>query len=160
MAASADIWISCGKLATVCLISAQICFNSPTNPRERRIDGQECRKAQNGILPSPGLRRRQRWTNELRLVYADGRTLTLTETPAKPEGDADAECTPEARVPAPCNNDWPAAKLWVIPLFDRRAERVHVHVYDFPHSPLARILVLGWRLARARSISSCLVDED
>jgi hypothetical protein len=41
---------------------------------------------------------RERWTNELRLVYADGRTLKLTETPAKPEGEADAECAPEARV--------------------------------------------------------------
>jgi hypothetical protein len=38
---------------------------------------------------------RERWTNELRLVYADGRTLKLTETPAKPEGEADAERTPE-----------------------------------------------------------------
>jgi hypothetical protein len=41
---------------------------------------------------------RERWANELRLVYADGRTLKLTETPAKPEGEADAECAPEARV--------------------------------------------------------------
>jgi hypothetical protein len=41
---------------------------------------------------------RERWTNELRLIYADGRTLKLTETPAKPEGDADAERAPEARV--------------------------------------------------------------
>jgi hypothetical protein len=41
---------------------------------------------------------RERWANELRLVYADGSTLKLTETPAKPEGDADAECAPEARV--------------------------------------------------------------
>ena len=40
---------------------------------------------------------RERWTNELRLVYADGRTLKLTETPAKPEGEADAECTSAAR---------------------------------------------------------------
>lgn len=41
---------------------------------------------------------RERWTNELRLVYADGRTLKLMETPAKPEGESDAERTPEARV--------------------------------------------------------------
>jgi hypothetical protein len=41
---------------------------------------------------------RERWANELRLVYADGRTLKLTETPAKPEGEDDAECTPAARV--------------------------------------------------------------
>ena len=40
---------------------------------------------------------RERWTNELRLVYADGRTLKLTETPAKKEGEADGECTPAAR---------------------------------------------------------------
>ncbi len=40
---------------------------------------------------------RERWTNELRLVYEDGRTLKLTETPAKPEGEADAERTSEAR---------------------------------------------------------------
>jgi len=40
---------------------------------------------------------RERWTNELRLVYADGRTLKLTETPAKPEGEADAERTSEVR---------------------------------------------------------------
>ena len=41
---------------------------------------------------------RERWANELRLVYADGRTLKLTETPAKPEGEEDAECAPETRV--------------------------------------------------------------
>jgi Uncharacterised methyltransferase family (DUF6094) len=40
---------------------------------------------------------RERWTNELRLVYADGRALKLTETPAKPEGEVDAERTSEAR---------------------------------------------------------------
>ena len=40
---------------------------------------------------------RERWTNELRLVYEDGRTLKLTETPAKPEGGADAKRTSEAR---------------------------------------------------------------
>jgi hypothetical protein len=40
---------------------------------------------------------RERWTNELRLVYADGRTLKLTETPAKKEDEADGECTPAAR---------------------------------------------------------------
>ena len=41
---------------------------------------------------------RERWTNELRLVYADGRTLKLTETPLTPEGEDDAECAPETRV--------------------------------------------------------------
>jgi hypothetical protein len=41
---------------------------------------------------------RERWANELRLAYADGRTLKLTETPAKQEGEDDAECAPEARV--------------------------------------------------------------
>jgi hypothetical protein len=41
---------------------------------------------------------RERWTNELRLVYADGRTLKLTETPAKKEEDeANGECAPAAR---------------------------------------------------------------
>jgi hypothetical protein len=43
------------------------------------------------------LHHRERWTNELRLVYADGRTLKLTETPAKKEEDADGERTPAAR---------------------------------------------------------------
>jgi hypothetical protein len=40
---------------------------------------------------------RERWTNELRLVYVDGRTLKLTGTPAKKEDEADGECTPAAR---------------------------------------------------------------
>ena len=40
---------------------------------------------------------RERWTNELRLVYADGRTLKLTETPAKKEDEADGECAPASR---------------------------------------------------------------
>jgi len=40
---------------------------------------------------------RERWANELYLVYADGRTLKLTETPAKKEGKADGERTPAAR---------------------------------------------------------------
>ena len=40
---------------------------------------------------------RERWTNELRLVYADGRTLKLTETPAKKEGEDHGECTPSTR---------------------------------------------------------------
>lgn len=40
---------------------------------------------------------RERWTNELRLVYADGRALKLTETPAKKEDEADGECAPAAR---------------------------------------------------------------
>ena len=40
---------------------------------------------------------RERWTNELRLVYADGRTLKLTETPAKKEDDGNGECTPSTR---------------------------------------------------------------
>ena len=41
---------------------------------------------------------RERWANELRLVYADGRILKLTETPARAEGEADAERTPQTRV--------------------------------------------------------------
>ena len=40
---------------------------------------------------------RERWTNELRIVYADGRTLKLTESPAKKEGGPDGERTPSAR---------------------------------------------------------------
>jgi hypothetical protein len=40
---------------------------------------------------------RERWANELYLVYADGRTLKLTETPGKKEGEGDGECTPAAR---------------------------------------------------------------
>lgn len=40
---------------------------------------------------------RERWANELYLVYADGRTLKLTETPAEKEGETDGECTPAAR---------------------------------------------------------------
>jgi hypothetical protein len=40
---------------------------------------------------------RERWTNELRLVYADGRTLKLTETPAKKEDEANGRCAPAAR---------------------------------------------------------------
>ena len=40
---------------------------------------------------------RERWANELYLVYADGRTLKLTETPANKEGEADGECTSAAR---------------------------------------------------------------
>jgi hypothetical protein len=40
---------------------------------------------------------RERWANELYLVYADGRTLKLTETPEKKEGEADGECTPAVR---------------------------------------------------------------
>jgi hypothetical protein len=40
---------------------------------------------------------RERWANELYLVYADGRTLKLTEAPAKKEGETDGECTPSTR---------------------------------------------------------------
>jgi len=42
---------------------------------------------------------RERWTIELRLIYADGRTLKLGETPAKKEQEeeTDGECTSEAR---------------------------------------------------------------
>jgi hypothetical protein len=40
---------------------------------------------------------RERWANELYMVYADGRTLKLTDTPAKKEGGADGECTSAAR---------------------------------------------------------------
>jgi hypothetical protein len=40
---------------------------------------------------------RERWANELRLVYADGRRLKLTETPIRQEEETDAECAPAAR---------------------------------------------------------------
>jgi hypothetical protein len=40
---------------------------------------------------------RERWANELRLVYADGRTRKLTDTPIRQEEDADAECAPAVR---------------------------------------------------------------
>ena len=40
---------------------------------------------------------RERWANELYLVYQDGRTLKLTETPATKEGETDGECTPAVR---------------------------------------------------------------
>ena len=40
---------------------------------------------------------RERWTNELRLVYADGRVLKLMETPTKKEGEDNGECTPSTR---------------------------------------------------------------
>ena len=40
---------------------------------------------------------RERWTNELRLAYADGRVLKLTETPVKKEGEDHGECTPSTR---------------------------------------------------------------
>jgi hypothetical protein len=40
---------------------------------------------------------RERWTNELRLAYADGKVLKLTESPAKKEGEDHGECTPATR---------------------------------------------------------------
>ena len=40
---------------------------------------------------------RERWANELRLIYADGRAIKLTESPAKKEDETDGECTSEAR---------------------------------------------------------------
>jgi len=43
------------------------------------------------------LHHRERWTNELRLVYADGRTLKFTETPREKEDEADGERAPAAR---------------------------------------------------------------
>lgn len=43
---------------------------------------------------------RERWTNELRLVYADGRRLKLTETPVAKEGEGDGERTPLHARPA------------------------------------------------------------
>ena len=40
------------------------------------------------------VRRREKWSNELRLIYADGKTMKLTES-AQARGEADAECPPE-----------------------------------------------------------------
>ena len=41
-------------------------------------------------------RKRERFSNELSLVYQDGRTLVLTESPKKAEEETDAECTSTA----------------------------------------------------------------
>ena len=41
-------------------------------------------------------RRREKWSNELRLIYVNGKTMKLTESPDKGE-DGDGECTPENR---------------------------------------------------------------
>jgi Uncharacterised methyltransferase family (DUF6094) len=40
------------------------------------------------------VRRREKWSNELRLIYAHGKTVKLTES-AQTRGEADGECTPE-----------------------------------------------------------------
>ena len=40
------------------------------------------------------VRRREKWSNELRLIYAHGKTMKLTEN-AQTGGEADAECAPE-----------------------------------------------------------------
>ena len=40
---------------------------------------------------------RERWANELRLVYADGRTMKLTETAARKDNEDDGECAPATR---------------------------------------------------------------
>jgi hypothetical protein len=40
---------------------------------------------------------RERWANELRLVYGDGRTVKLTETPTRKENEDDGERASEAR---------------------------------------------------------------
>jgi hypothetical protein len=40
---------------------------------------------------------RERWANELRLVFADGRTLKLTETAPNQEDTSDGECASAAR---------------------------------------------------------------
>ena len=42
------------------------------------------------------VRRREKWANELRLIYATGRTQTLTENPPVEEGGSDEGCTLEA----------------------------------------------------------------
>jgi hypothetical protein len=40
---------------------------------------------------------RERWANELRLIYTDGRTLKLTETPTRKEDESDGECASQTR---------------------------------------------------------------
>jgi hypothetical protein len=40
------------------------------------------------------IRRREKWSNELRLLYATGKVMKLTESASK-EGDTDGECAPE-----------------------------------------------------------------
>jgi hypothetical protein len=40
------------------------------------------------------IRRREKWSNELRLLYVTGKAMKLTESSLK-EGDADGECAPE-----------------------------------------------------------------
>jgi len=44
------------------------------------------------------IRRREKWSNELRLLYVTGKTLKLTETAPK-EGDNNGECAPEDGTP-------------------------------------------------------------
>jgi Uncharacterised methyltransferase family (DUF6094) len=44
------------------------------------------------------IRRREKWSNELRLLYITGNSMKLTET-AQTEGDGDGECTPEDGTP-------------------------------------------------------------
>jgi hypothetical protein len=40
------------------------------------------------------IRRREKWSNELRLLYVTGKGKKLTESASK-EGDTDGECAPE-----------------------------------------------------------------
>jgi hypothetical protein len=44
------------------------------------------------------VRRREKWSNELRLLYVTGKVMKLTEK-APTEGDVDGECTPEDGTP-------------------------------------------------------------
>jgi hypothetical protein len=39
------------------------------------------------------IRRREKWSNELRLLYVTGKAVKLTESPPK-EGETDGECPP------------------------------------------------------------------
>jgi hypothetical protein len=41
------------------------------------------------------VRRREKWSNELRLIYISGKTLTLTENPPDAKGENDGECASE-----------------------------------------------------------------
>ena len=44
------------------------------------------------------IRRREKWSNELRLLYVTGKVMKLTEK-APTEGDGDGECTSEDGTP-------------------------------------------------------------
>lgn len=45
------------------------------------------------------VRRREKWSNELRLIYVSGKTVKLTENPSDAKGENDGECTSENGCP-------------------------------------------------------------